>query len=282
MSIVGASGRNRKVYFGLIIILAAMFALAPGLQGTACALSQPGTYTAIAAGIGSTIGAAAIAYGIYENWPGRQGEPRYLNGEFYVGGFAGGSLLQPADWKFGDLTTVKKVGLDPGVVGGLKFGYFTHSCPWVGVEMETNYTRHTLYDQQVNISPSVRGASRGDTVTGSWFVWNSSIKLMGRYGFFPDSEVPFGRLQPYVGIGPGFEVIYGKDDAAKNFSLEVEAGLRYMMLKNVSAFVEYKFSQQWQVELQAQEIVVGGVDFRRNATFDVTDHKVVLGVAYHF
>ena len=105
---------------------------------------------------------------------------------------------------------------------------------------------------------------------------------MGRYGFFPDNEVTFGRLQPYVGIGPGFVVIYSENDSAKNFALEVEAGLRYMMLKNVSAFVEYKFSQQWQVELEEQEIFIRGSVFRRTATFDVTNHRIAIGVAYHF
>jgi opacity protein-like surface antigen len=281
MNFVGARIRKSRSCLGLIIILAVIFSLTPGPRDKAHALS-PATSTAIAAGVGSTIGAAAIAYGIYENWPGRQGEPRYFNGEFYVGGFGGGSIIQPMNWNFRGLTRAKNVGIDPGVVGGIKFGYFTHFCPYFGMEVETNYTRQTLFDQGVRINPPVLGNNRGNIITGSWFIWNSSFKFMGRYGFLPDQEVPFGRLQPYAGIGPGFEVIYGKDDAAKNFSLEVEAGLRYMLLKNVSTFLEYKFSQQWQVELEAQELLAGGAEFRRTAKFDVTNHKIILGVAYHF
>jgi opacity protein-like surface antigen len=64
--------------------------------------------------------------------------------------------------------------------------------------------------------------------------------------------------------------------------LEVEAGVRYMMLKNVAAFLEYKFSQQWNVELESQTVYTNAVSVTRTATFDVTSHRIVLGVDYHF
>jgi opacity protein-like surface antigen len=269
---------GKRAVRGMIILLAAigLFAPQPALA------TSPATATAIAAGIGSTIGAAAIAYGIYENLPSRQGEPRFLNGEFYVGGFLGPSLIQRTDWTFNNLTTAKNVALSAGVLGGLKFGYFTHAYPWFGLEAETNYTRQDVWNQTIPVSPAIPGGNRASLPTSNWYIWNSSIKLMGRYGFLPDSEVPFGRLQPYVGIGPGFEVIYSQADSAKNFSLEVEAGLRYMMLKNVSAFLEYKFSQQWNVELEMQNLYTNTTSFTRTATFDVTNHKIAVGVAYHF
>jgi hypothetical protein len=57
-------------------------------------------------------------------------------------------------------------------------------------------------------------------------------------------------LQPYAGIGPVLQVIYGRLASAKELAMDVEAGVRYLMLKNVSAFLAYK--KVWNVELGPQ------------------------------
>lgn len=115
-----------------------------------------------------------------------------------------------------------------------------------------------------------------------WFmIWCMQLNMLARYGFLRDKEVPFGRLQPYVGIGPGFEVIYGSTDSAKNFAIEAQAGVRYMCTPNIALFCEYKFSYQFDVEYQ-NVLIQKITPPEGTMSFDLPHHRFVLGISYHF
>jgi hypothetical protein len=52
-----------------------------------------------------------------------------------------------------------------------------------------------------------------------------------------------------------------------------------MFTKHLGGFLEYKFSKQWAVELESQQLAnLPSV----TATFDCVRHQVVAGVSYHF
>ena len=77
-----------------------------------------------------------------------------------------------------------------------------------------------------------------------------SFLFKARYGFFPDSEVPFGRLQPYIMVGPGilFSSVRGSfynfrpfTASSVDVALVTEAGIRWMALKNVSLDAGFRF-----------------------------------------
>ena len=85
-------------------------------------------------------------------------------------------------------------------------------------------------------------------------IWAIQVNLLARYGFLKDKEVTFGRLQPYVGIGSGFNINYGRYDSTKNFALETQSGLKYMFNKNVGVFLEYKFTYQFALEYQGYQL----------------------------
>ena len=82
--------------------------------------------------------------------------------------------------------------------------------------------------------------------------------FMAHYGFMPDSEVPSGRINPYIGVGPAivwtgldFKVAANRafggshGASAMNVALVVEPGIRWMCFKNVSidTAVRYRYSQ---------------------------------------
>jgi opacity protein-like surface antigen len=277
----------------LACVLLILGLLLPPVGAKPVMAGEGATATAIAASVFGVIGTSAIVYGMWRNRPSQQDKPKepgFFPGEFYVGGYLGGSLVQNTDLRFNNLipegggrVTARNQKFEPAVVAGLKWGYFLKSVPYLGFEAETNFAANRLKQQQVRLSRPVQGFSKAVLPNDDWVTWTMALHIVGRYGFLPDQEVPFGRLQPYVGIGPGFVVIYDEVDAAKNFAIDVMAGLRYMMLKNVSAFIEYKFSHQWNVELESHELVtLAGAVQRGVATFNYDSHRIVVGVAYHF
>jgi opacity protein-like surface antigen len=102
--------------------------------------------------------------------------------------------------------------------------------------------------------------------------------------------VPFGRLQPYIGIGPDVGCLYFQNDSCKNFGLDGEAGLRYMITKNIGTFVEFKYVKQWDVQLGVQHLTSAGQRYisaleygeGKNVHFDFDNQKIVCGLEYHF
>jgi opacity protein-like surface antigen len=237
------------------------------------------------------LGTATAGYLLYKN---RFSQPADAKGrlgyngpgEFFIGGFAGGAFVTDTAWTYharGRTSTANTMKLDPGATGGIKLGYFLDSLPYFGVEAEGSIGNHRQSGQTVSLNPPLPGVANAQVPAQTLLAWTMALHLVGRYGYLPDPEVPFGRLQPYVGIGPGLVVLYAEADSTKNFSLEVEAGLRYMFTKHLGGFLEYKFSKQWQIELESQPLNFNNTGLTASkAVFDFDRHQIVLGLAYHF
>jgi opacity protein-like surface antigen len=237
-----------------------------------------------------SIGFSALAYYLYKNSPAERakGYPENLGlGEWYVAGYSGLSYLPGADWNFLRFPApyqgriAKNIEYKPGVLGGVKFGRFFDAYPWFGVEFETNFSRQRIREDQGRISPPLAGGPTNALGGSDWFmIWDMQVNLLARYGFLQDKEIPFGHLQPYIGIGPGFEIMYGRTDSAKNFAYEALAGIRYMCTQDIGLFCEYKFSYQAAVEYEG--VLIANTNSRGTMQFDVPHHRFVIGVSYHF
>jgi opacity protein-like surface antigen len=236
-------------------------------------------------------GFSSIVYYLWKNSPNQRvrGYPENLTmGEYYLAVYGGATLVPALDWNFSGRgfkpplkgLTAQGVSVQPGVVGGLKFGRFFNALPWFGMEMETNYSKNIIKDQTVDLSsPLPSGAKNIFMPHDRFYIWCMQTNLVARYGFLPDKEYPFGRLQPYIGIGPAFEIMYGLSDSSKNFAIATQAGIRYMATANIGVFLEYKFSYQFQVEYEFKEISPNQIG---TVTYDVPHNRIVFGVAYHF
>jgi hypothetical protein len=278
---------NRLVSLTIIMILCLAFWSPRPVQ----AMSTGDTLELTVLPIGIVLGTAAAGYMYYKY---RYSQPADAKGrlgykgpgEFFVGGFLGAAFVPNTNWTYqagGLSTTADSMKIDSGITGGVKVGYFFDSIPVFGIEGEGSIGSHRQPSQTFGLNPPFLGATTGQVSGQSMLAWTMAFHFLGRYGFFPTTEIPFGRLQPYVGIGPGLVVLYAEADSAKNFSLEFEAGLRYMFTKNLGGFLEYKLSQQWQVELDSQTLLFNNTGITTNkVTFDFTRNQIVLGLSYHF
>ncbi|MBI4962377.1 MAG: hypothetical protein HY913_03800 [Desulfomonile tiedjei] len=124
-----------------------------------------------------------------------------------------------------------------------------------------------------------------------------AFMFAARYGFLPDSEVPFGRLQPYVAVGPAImfasqqptfifnDLGVGRDLESQSSAvicLAVEAGLRWMALKNVSIDVSFKY--RYAEPSFSYTFLTPITQQRATLTLDPTFHLFSgqIGAAYHF
>ena len=139
------------------------------------------------------------------------------------------------------------VGIQPSVIGGATIGYdFVNSgfggrawpdwMQYFSVATDITYNRLQIHGAQTAGATVVLPSNM--RIKGYEFAW--TFLFMAHYGFLRDSEIPSGRINPYIGVGPailwsGFERLTTNGTAsATNIALVVEPGIRWVCLPNVS------------------------------------------------
>jgi hypothetical protein len=212
---------------------------------------------------------------------------------------------------FGDFHLTYPGNTEPSVIGGVKLGtWFVHDgfagysgfpdwMKYFGFYTDFSYQRLEMPGQRLSggnyfnngaLANNVLGSISSDGMAATW-----AFMLAGRYGFLPDSVVPFGRLQPYVAVGPavmfttmdpkllanGLGMSPGADTVA-TIALSVESGIRYMCTKNVSLDLSFKYRYaQPSFSYSGINAADGApASFKLNPTYNLFSGEI--GVAYHF
>jgi len=247
--------------------------------------------------------------------------------EMYVEGYLGGtaaanmgqnfivhesqSLPPPPVQTNGDFHLNYPGITDASVIGGVKLGtWFVKEgfagwcgypdwCKYFGFYTDFSYQRLGMPNQRLSggnyynngaLADLVWGTISSDGMAATW-----AFMFAARYGFLPDSEVPFGRLQPYVGVGPavmftsmtpnlvanGLIMRPGTDTEA-TIALALDAGIRYMVLKNVSIDMSFKYRYAQPTFSYCGINAADGAlaSFKLNPTYNL--FSGAMGVAYHF
>jgi hypothetical protein len=194
----------------------------------------------------------------------------------------------------------------PSVIGGATIGYdFVNAgfgayawpdwMKYFSFAMDLTYNK--LFIGGDKDSGFGRVLSEGSRVNGYEVAW--TFLFMAHYGFLPDSEVPGGRINPYIGVGPaivwtGIEgtlpyqfknqtpvVIQPAErikssnfgGSAMNVALVVEPGIRWVCFKNVS--VDTAFRWRYSVPSWGTD----GVTIKANP---LSQFAFLLRANYHF
>jgi hypothetical protein len=274
--------------------------------------------------------------------------------EMYVEGYIGGAqaantqqtfnVTQSPGFPVGALFDADKFHMKtPGtsdltVLGGVKIGTWFVKEGFLGANYPdwmkyfgfyTDFSYQNLMCRNQRLSgtdqysitvPGFAGASsflNAGSITSEGMVATWAFMFGARYGFFQDSEVPFGRLQPYVAVGPAimFSSMKPKlntqflqaagafggavttppngvlqmspgNQSSTDIGLAVDTGIRYMMLKNVSCDISFKWRYaQPSYTFNGQDLAAGTfigapATFKLNPTYSL--FSLQAGVAYHF
>ena len=152
------------------------------------------------------------------------------------------------------------------VTAGGRVGYWFARPGWLGVALDVSF-----------FTPD------GDTK-----VIPISALVMFRAPLLVSGDYPHGRLQPYVGAGPGLFMSRASgdvgdgglgtvSDTSVDLGLDVRGGVSYLVTKRLALFAEYKFTH---VSPEFHFELVPGFTANVQTRFDT--HHVVGGLSFRF
>jgi hypothetical protein len=166
----------------------------------------------------------------------------------------------------GPISGTTGVNVRPSVIGGATIGYdFVNAgfgayawpdwMKYFSFAMDLTYNKLEVHSITGRVGTFAFAALAPNSRLNGWeAAW--TFMFMAHYGFMPDSEVPSGRIVPYIGVGPAL-VWTGVDgtanirspfstnsrfgDTTMNVALVVEPGIRWMCFKNVSVDTAFRY-----------------------------------------
>ena len=198
--------------------------------------------------------------------------PNYALGEWFGDIYIGmhSNLADDMSIEFNGATVKTFPGSDTGSIFGGRIGYWFESYSWLGLAVDASVSQLDFDNIDIGI--------------GSF-----STLLMVRLPLNSSEEFPKGRIQPYLGAGPGFyfggmsELIEevptaGRvlDDTYFSLGFDVRCGINVLIKKSYGVFLEYgfkKFSPTFNSD-------VPGGTISLDPTFST--HNFSVGISFRF
>ena len=186
--------------------------------------------------------------------------------------------------------TAREIDFDPALSGGIRVGRYFDSLPFLGVAVDAFVFYPYVAPQSVQLDGCfiVGGCGTGQGGIGSYDLSATavSVDLMLRAPLFKTPELPRGRVQPYVAVGPTLNLtevtprhtrLFRNHDADIDVSIgyKAAAGVAVEIYKSLAVFVEYRFNHV-KVDADLSDSVS-----TRSASFrtDLDSHSTLIGVS---
>ena len=221
--------------------------------------------------------------------------PHAASSEWFVDFYAREGLTERADVTtnvrdLGLRTTVQDVKFDHGITFGGRAGYWLASAPVFGIGVDAfrfrpNISRQTR-DTKVCSDSCVSSSAEFQDLDLS--VIAASVDIMFRAaGMLESDDIPQGRLQPYITIGPTVFIAEAKDstnfgppadqsDTHVSVGFKVGGGFAWQFHRHAALFAEYRFTY-----LRPRfEFTSSGLKTTVDTRLDT--HHAVGGVSFRF
>jgi outer membrane protein W len=198
----------------------------------------------------------------------------------------------------------------------MKYLGFYLDFTWIGLDTYTfeksDLVDNTVGSRRMNVTPSsppLHFQHYQFSVNHGASIVTLAFMFAARYGFMPTEKVPFGKLQPYVAVGPGifitsmspnfriqpesnFElfpvssiggpvtVVPLSYTTVVNVGLATELGVRYMITKFLSIDTSAKY-RLFQPSL-SYDLDAAGYTHTLRFSPQINLFSIQVGLAYHF
>jgi hypothetical protein len=173
-----------------------------------------------------------------------------------------------------------------------------------GIDFLRGIGSRRMYVSPVTVSPG-QFPFQHYKFLGHGTIFSLGFMFAARYGFSPTEKVPFGKMQPYIAVGPalfitdmspallfqpistlvftelsGFETFPASPKTTVSVGLATELGLRYMITRFLS--VEIAFKYRYTSFSTTYDLQAGGYTHQLRFSPQFNLFSVTTGVAYHF
>ncbi len=170
--------------------------------------------------------------------------------EWFADAYLGGSHTSASNNRFQIAgTTVRDLeDSDVSTPGGVRLGYWFERYSWVGLALD-----FSVFDPNFDDTATSPGPTFEDVTLG---VRPLSALIMVRLPLRKSPEFPMGRLQPYIGVGPGlFWTTLSEpagstvlppavlEDMSLDLGIDLRAGVTALIRSWVGIFLEYRYTQ---------------------------------------